>query len=294
MENAVFLLIFFCLYIGLLYPALALFGYDVYTRKNKTLALVVRWRHRDVDFWQGQGPKNLLRIVAPLIPLSESIERRMSEDLARADIPYTPQEYYAKAILSGLGGVFVALIAASMKSFVLVAGGILMAVWLFFKNYDQLKDTLQDKFKLIEAEIPKFIRSLVASLENDKDIISAITKYQKVASIAMQSELEILLADMRSANIPAALMRFDSRMHNPEISRLVAALIEVDRGVDARMTLQYLSNDMTTMRRELIQRELDKRPGKMKRCILPAGIILVIMMFYMLIEAVIDSAGNII
>ena len=46
------------------------------------------------------------------------------------------------------------------------------------------------------------------------------------------------------------------------------------------------------MHRQIIQRELDKRPGQMKRAILPAGIILVVMMFYILIEAVIRSAAT--
>ena len=89
-------------------------------------------------------------------------------------------------------------------------------------------------------------------------------------------------------------MRFDNRMNNPEISRLVAALIEVDQGIDATMQLQYLAQDMTTMHRQIIQRELDKRPGQMKRAILPAGVILVVMMFYILIQAVVNSASTLV
>ena len=47
------------------------------------------------------------------------------------------------------------------------------------------------------------------------------------------------------------------------------------------------------MHRQLIIRELDKRPGQMKRAILPAGVILVVMMFYILIQAVIQSVSTI-
>ncbi len=291
--SACYLLIFFFMTIALLYPLLAIFGHNVYARKSKTLTTIIRWRRRGVDMWQSPFMKNLLRIVAPLIPLSEEYEAKMDTDLRRADIPYTPQEYYARAILSALCGIFIAFVALSMNSYILVIGGILLAVYLFFKNYDQLKDTLKDKFAIIEMEIPQFIRSLVSGLETERDVIAVITKYQKIASPAMQSELEQLLVDMQSSSVQNALMKFDNRMNNPEISRLTAALIEVDRGVDATITLQYLSQDMTTMHRELIQRELDKRPGKMKRAILPAAAIMVAMMFYMLIIAVVRQAGGI-
>ena len=108
----------------------------------------------------------------------------------------------------------------------------------------------------------------------------------------MRSELEVLLADMQTSDVQRALMRFDNRMNSAEISRLVAALIEIDRGTDATMTLQYLAQDMTTLHRSLIQKELDKRPGQMRRAILPSGVILVVMMFYIMIMAVVTSASS--
>lgn len=294
MLNVTYLLIFFCLFIGMLYPCLAIFGHDVYSKKNKTLQTIIRWRQRGHDIWQNRTLNNLLQIVAPLIPLSEQDEKRMTDDLARADIPYTAKEYYAKAILSAFAGIFVAVFAASMSSGILVVGGLLMAVYLFFKNYDQVKDVLENKYSKLEGEIPTFIRSIESGLHTDRDIIRVFERYNKIASPAMRSELEILIADMQSSSIPQGLMRFDNRMNNPEISRLCAALIEVDRGIDATLTLQYLAQDMTTMHRQLIQRELDKRPGQMKRAILPAGIILVVMMFFILIQAVIESASTLV
>lgn len=292
MQDAVLLAIFFCLYIGLLYPTLAIVGYDIYSKKNKTLNTIVRWRKREHDIWQTTTLYNILQIVAPLIPLSESAEKKMNEDLARADIPFNAKEYYAKAILSALGGVFVALMGASMNSTLLVVGGLLMCVYLFFKNYDQLKDTLKNKFAILENEIPQFIRSIESGLHTDRDIIRVLERYNRIASPAMRSELEVLLADMQSSSVQRALMRFDNRMNSAEISRLVAALVEIDRGVDATMTLQYLAQDMTTLHRSLIQKELDKRPGQMKRAILPSGIILVVMMFYIMIMAVVSSASS--
>lgn len=292
MQDAVLLAIFFCLYIGLLYPALAIVGYDIYSKKNKTLNTIVRWRKREHDIWQTTTLYNILQIVAPLIPLSESAEKKMNEDLARADIPFNAKEYYAKAILSAFGGVFVALMGASMNSTLLVVGGLLMCVYLFFKNYDQLKDTLKNKYAILENEIPQFIRSIESGLHTDRDIIRVLERYNRIASPAMRSELEVLLADMQSSSVQRALMRFDNRMNSAEISRLVAALVEIDRGVDATMTLQYLAQDMTTLHRSLIQKELDKRPGQMKRAILPSGIILVVMMFYIMIMAVVSSASS--
>lgn len=294
MVGVIYLLAFVCLFIGLLYPTLALFGYDVYTKKSKTLTVMIRWRNRGRDIWQISYMNNLLKIVAPLIPLSADAERRLNDELVRADIPYTPQEYYAKAFLSAFLGILIAVLAMSMNSPILIIAGLLLAVYLFLKNIEQVKDTLKNKYALIEHEIPMFIRSVESSLHSDRDIIHAVERFNRIASPAMKSELEILLADMRSSNIPKALARFDARLNSPEISRLVAALTEMDRGIDQTLTLQYLAKDMTVMHRQQIQRELDKRPGKMKRAILPAGVILVIMMFYILIQAVIQSASTLI
>lgn len=286
-------IIFFCLYIGLLYPCLAILGYDVYAKKSKTLTTIIRWRRRSKDIWQNRYLNNILQIVAPLIPLSESSEKKMNDNLKRADIPYNAKEYYAKAILSACLGILVTVFATTLNSTILVIGGILMTIYLFFKNYDEVNDILQNKAKLLEDEIPTFVRSIESGLHTDRDIIRGFERYKKIASPAMASELDIVIADMQASSVAQGLMRFDNRLNSPEISRLCAALIEVDRGIDNSLTLQYLAQDMTTMHRQIIQRELDKRPGQMKRAILPAGIILVIMMFYILIEAVIRSAATI-
>ena len=285
-------IIFFCLYIGLLYPCLAILGYDVYAKKSKTLTTIIRWRRRSKDIWQNRYLNNILQIVAPLIPLSESSEKKMNDNLKRADIPYNAKEYYAKAILSACLGILVTVFAKTLNSTILVIGGILMTIYLFFKNYDEVNDILQNKAKLLEDEIPTFVRSIESGLHTDRDIIRGFERYKKIASPAMASELDIVIADMQASSVAQGLMRFDNRLNSPEISRLCAALIEVDRGIDNSLTLQYLAQDMTTMHRQIIQRELDKRPGQMKRAILPAGIILVVMMFYILIEAVIRSAAT--
>lgn len=285
-------IIFFCLYIGLLYPCLAILGYDVYAKKSKTLTTIIRWRRRSKDIWQNRYLNNILQIVAPLIPLSESSEKKMNDNLKRADIPYNAKEYYTKAILSACLGILVTVFATTLNSTILVIGGILMTIYLFFKNYDEVNDILQNKAKLLEDEIPTFVRSIESGLHTDRDIIRGFERYKKIASPAMASELDIVIADMQASSVAQGLMRFDNRLNSPEISRLCAALIEVDRGIDNSLTLQYLAQDMTTMHRQIIQRELDKRPGQMKRAILPAGIILVVMMFYILIEAVIRSAAT--
>lgn len=285
-------IIFFCLYIGLLYPCLAILGYDVYAKKSKTLTTIIRWRRRSKNIWQNRYLNNILQIVAPLIPLSESSEKKMNDNLKRADIPYNAKEYYAKAILSACLGILITVFATTLNSTILVIGGILMTIYLFFKNYDEVNDILQNKAKLLEDEIPTFVRSIESGLHTDRDIIRGFERYKKIASPAMASELDIVIADMQASSVAQGLMRFDNRLNSPEISRLCAALIEVDRGIDNSLTLQYLAQDMTTMHRQIIQRELDKRPGQMKRAILPAGIILVVMMFYILIEAVIRSAAT--
>ena len=190
-------IIFFCLYIGLLYPCLAILGYDVYAKKSKTLTTIIRWRRRSKDIWQNRYLNNILQIGAPLIPLSESSEKKMNDNLKRADIPYNAKEYYAKAILSACLGILVTVFATTLNSTILVIGGILMTIYLFFKNYDEVNDILQNKAKLLEDEIPTFVRSIESGLHTDRDIIRGFERYKKIASPAMASELDIVIAICR-------------------------------------------------------------------------------------------------
>jgi len=296
MIGASLLIIFFCMFVGLLYPALAMFGHNVYSSRNRTISTYIRWRHRGIDIWQGRTLNGILKILAPLVPeqmLSPEYTKKMQNKLIRADLPYTPQEYYLRAVLSASVGVIVIIIALPMKSYLFVVIGILLAVFLFFKYRDEVDDILKDKFEDIEKEIPTFIRSVESALHTSRDVKVAISRYSKIASPAMRSELEALTSDMGSSTPADALRRFDGKMNNPDISRLCSILIEVDKGIIVDTQLTRLAEDMSIMHQELLQRELDKRPGKMKRAILPGGVILVIMMFYILIEAVIQSMGNI-
>ena len=157
-------IIFFCVYIVSQQCKARVKKTDKHARKSKTLTTIIRWRKRDSDIWQNRSLNNILKIVAPLIPLSQDHEKKMNDDLARADIPYTAKEYYAKAILSAMLGILVAIFAMTIDSALLIIGGLLMAVYLFFKNFDQLKDTLENKYKIIENEIPTFIRSIESAL----------------------------------------------------------------------------------------------------------------------------------
>ena len=218
MLGLTYALIFIFLFIGLLYPCLALFGHDVYFNKSKTLTTIIRWRRRDVDIWQLQSLNNILQIVAPLIPISENTEQKMNERLARADLPYTAKEYYAKAIMSGLVGFLVAITGASMNSYFIVIVGLLLALLFFFKNIDQVDDILKEKYVQIEASIPTMIRSIVSGLQTDRNIINVFYNYKKIAPTAMKSELELLLADMKSSSIPKALSIQNGFGHKAEIA----------------------------------------------------------------------------
>ena len=106
-------------------------------------------------------------------------------------------------------GILVAIFAMTIDSALLIIGGLLMAVYLFFKNFDQLKDTLENKYKIVENEIPTFIRSIESALHTDRDIIRCFDCYKKIASPAMASELEIVMTDMQSSSVQQGLMRFD-------------------------------------------------------------------------------------
>jgi hypothetical protein len=87
--------------------------------------------------------------------------------------------------------------------------------------------------------MPRFVRTLCRSLQTDRDLVSVIGSYRKVAGPELGGELDILLVEMQSGNVQSALVHFENRIGSPEAFRLCAALSDMSLGVDQTATLSY-------------------------------------------------------
>ena len=217
----------------------------------------------------------------------------MKNKLERAEMIFTPQEYYARAVVIA-AAVFIVggILAAALMSNMLIVMAIL-AVVIYFRFIGEADDKLKAKDALIESELPKFIRAVVQGLKTEKDIIKLLETYESIAEKGMRYDIEVLIIDLKSGNFENGMIEFDKRMGNAYISRFTKALIAINRGDNQEAALNHLLNDMTVLSHETMQRELNKRPGRVKMMVIPIVVIGIFTLFYVIGVNLFTSLGGI-
>lgn len=235
----------------------------------------------------------LVKIVSPFVIMADFKEKRMAKQLKRAGIPLTPKEYCARSIVMAfaVGAGSYIMLACTMKKMSIVA--IVLGVVVYFHFNGEIKDRLKAKDKLIEAELPKFIRAIVQGLKTEKDIIKLLETYQTIAGQGLKYDIEVLIMDLKSGNFEEGMTEFDKRLGNSYVSRLSKTLIAVNRGDDQSSMLNYLLSDMGLLAKGMMQRELNKRPGRVKMLVIPIVVVAVAALFYVIGMNLFTSLGRI-
>ncbi|MBE5039483.1 hypothetical protein [Ructibacterium gallinarum] len=234
-----------------------------------------------------------VKILAPIVRMTDFKEKRMELQLARAGIPLTPKEYVARSYLMAGSALVLSvfLLSVTMRNMLPLAAVLAAVVYFHFNG--EVSDRLKEKDRLIESELPKFVRAIVQGLKTEKDVIKLLETYQTIAGEGLKYDIEVLIMDLKSGNYEAAMLAFDKRVGNAYISRLTKALIAVSRGDNQDSTLNYLISDMGLLAKETMQRELNKRPGRVKMLIIPIVLLAVITLFYVIGMHLFRSLGGI-
>lgn len=223
-----------------------------------------------------------VKVISPFIKIAGYKKKRMGMQLARAGIEFTPEEYFARSLLMSVTA-FVSsfvLLSVTMSSMKFVS--VVLAVVVFFHFHGEVKDKLKVKDRQIEEELPKFIRAIVQGLKTEKDVIKLLETYQTISGIGLKYDIEVLIMDLKSGNFEDGMTEFDKRVGNAYISRLTKALIATQRGDNQESSLNYLISDMGTLAKEMMQRELNKRPGRVKMLVIPIVLVAVAALFYVI------------
>ena len=183
------------------------------------------------------------------------------------------------------------MLICTVKGIAFVA--FILGVVVYFHFNGEVKDKLKAKDRLIEAELPKFIRAIVQGLKTEKDIIKLLETYQTIAGSGLKYDIEVLIMDLKSGNFEDGMVEFEKRLGNSYVSRLTKALIATNRGDDQSSTLNYLLSDMGLLAKEMMQRELSKRPGRVKMLVIPIVIVAVVALFYVIGMNLFSSLGGI-
>lgn len=223
-----------------------------------------------------------VKVISPFIKIADYKKKRMGIQLARAGIEFTPEEYFARSFLMSVTAFVCSFVLLSVTMSNMKYISVVLAVVVFFHFHGEVKDKLKVKDRQIEAELPKFIRAIVQGLKTEKDVIKLLETYQTISGIGLKYDIEVLIMDLKSGNFEDGMTEFDKRVGNAYISRLTKALISTQRGDNQESSLNYLISDMGTLAKEMMQRELNKRPGRVKMLVIPTVLVAVVALFYVI------------
>lgn len=190
--------------------------------------------------------------------------KKLEADLKGLDINDSPEIYKARALLKPsliLLGVIPCLLIAPILS----VGVIATAIVIYFKDDMDIRERLRLKKEDIEFELPRFACTLKQELIGSRDVLTILESYKKNAGTAMKGELEKTIADMRSGNYEAALLRFESRISIPALSDIMRGLIGVLRGDNNVSYFEMLSHDLDMLEVQRLENIAMKQPGKIKK-----------------------------
>ena len=223
-----------------------------------------------------------VKVISPFIKIADYKKKRMGIQLARAGIEFTPEEYFARSFLMSATAFVCSFVLLSVTMSSMKFVSVVLAVVVFFHFHGEVKDKLKVKDRQIETELPKFIRAIVQGLKTEKDVIKLLETYQTISGVGLKYDIEVLIMDLKSGNFEDGMSEFDKRVGNAYISRLTKALIATQRGDNQESSLNYLISDMGTLAKEMMQRELNKRPGRVKMLVIPIVLVAVVALFYVI------------
>lgn len=201
--------------------------------------------------------------ASKFIPMDVYKKNRLQNVLTAAGIKMTPECYQANAIIKAL---FVGLlIFPCLLVFPLLSAAVLvLAVLVYFKEYQKAEKQMQTRREEIESELTRFVLSVEQELRSSRDVLSILESYKKNTTPAFAEELGITCADMRSGGYEVALMRLEARINSPQLSDVVRGLIAVVRGDNGVLYFQMLAHDFKQMELRRLKAQAQKVPPKIR------------------------------
>ena len=237
-------------------------------------------------------------ILEPLVRIPEAKEIKIQSELKRAGIRESPKMYYARAIAVTLLLTPLPVIVVILGINIFAIFSVLLLITVFLKQTGRHKERLKKKKDIIEKGLPGFIRAILYKLSESKegvvkaDLIAIFENYLKVANPAFTYDISVLIMEMKSKDIEAALRNFNNRLAIPEVTFLSNALIGITRGEHQNDALASLAREMDVKSKENIRKELDKRPKKVFFACIPLVCVAFIAIAYVLVIALMSGFSN--
>ena len=241
-----------------------------FERNVKSAAARVKLASR---YKPGDGAFGFLKqAAAGFIFLSEGRRAALNKKLLRAGYKVRAELFYADVILRVLAvyTLIPVFILLDMKA--AAAATVFLGVGLYYKWAGEPDERLKRLSDEIADELPSFVSVIGYSMSSDRDLLRTLERYIKISKPALRADLEMLMLDMKAGNSAEALKRFDERVGNARLSAFISGLIDAGRGVDQKTFFYLMEENMIQLFIENKKRELSRRPAKVKRAIIAAGL----------------------
>ena len=230
--------------------------------------------------------------ISKHIRIEDYKRSQLMSDLQTAGSVYSPEMYIAvclvKSLIIGSLAIPVFVVYPTITPLILVA-----AVVLFFISYLNVKSVVKDKRARLEYELPKFTLHIAKTLKHNRDILYILDNYRQYAGPELGQELAITVADMKSSNYEAALMRFDNRVGSSMLSDITRGLIGVIRGNDTAVYWENLSLKLSDHQRQMLKQKALKIPNKVHKLSMGLMMVFVFLFLFTLGYSMIDEMGAI-
>ena len=231
----------------------------------------------------------LSRVLVRLIRISEDKRERVERKLRRAGFQYSAQEFYANAASYAIYVLLLVPILFMLDIEVAAIACIVLGITVYYKQIGKLDEESRAIQLKIADELPRFVSVVNYSMSSDRDLVRTVEKYLRICKPAFRYDLELLLLEMKGGNSAEALKRFDARIDIPQLSAFISGLIDADRGVDQKTFFYIMEENMKQLFVENKKRELTKRPAKIKKAIVAAGICLFLLYLVPITFQLLDS-----
>ena len=244
----------------------------------------------------------LVKPVAQLIPIDLEKEAKMASMLKRGGLDLAPKEYHARAMICAAYTLPLMLLPLAVGAANIVPIILIFTVVVYFHFVTDLKDKLKEKKRLLEIELPSFVRSILYKLEDVRgnseknivqvDLIRIFEDYLLVSSEVFYYDIAVLITEMKAKDIETALRNFNEHVGLMEVSFLTNALIGLYRGENQNEALMHLAKDMDIKAKEGLRKNLGRLPGKIKIASIPLVAVTLATLLYVIGSHLIKSMGG--
>lgn len=233
---------------------------------------------------------DLASFIAKHVKLNEYNRMQLKADLQTANMDISPEQHTANAIVKA--GIFGLLAIPAFFIFPLIAPLVIaLSFAMYFKENKGAQSRIKKKREAIEFELPRFVFTIKKKISHDRNVLNILDEYREIADKDLKSELEITVADMRSGNAEAALIRLESRVGSSMLSDVVRGLISILRGDETDSYWAALSIKFADIGRQTLNLRAQKVPGKVKRLSMVLLFCFMAMYIVVIITEIITSLG---